>query len=84
MRAEPIRVLIADDNADFREGLAGMLASADDLEVVGQAEDGNEAIRRVAQLQPDVVLMDIKMPGQNGIEATRRIAAGSPTSASSC
>ncbi|HET7036865.1 MAG TPA: response regulator transcription factor [Thermomicrobiaceae bacterium] len=78
MLDEPIRVLVADDNAEFREGLVGLLASAGGLEVVGQARDGDEAVRLAARLQPDVILMDLKMPGLNGIEATRRITGASP------
>ena len=75
---EPTRVLTADDNASFREGLSALLLSAPDLEVVGEAGDGGEAVRLAAELQPDVVLMDLDMPGTNGIEATRRILDTSP------
>ena len=74
----PIRVLIADDNADFRDGLRGLLATAEDTEVVGEAANGDEVIRAAAGAQPDVVLMDLQMPGHNGIEATRRIVASRP------
>lgn len=66
-----IRVLIADDHAILREGLRAMLNYYDDVEVVGEAQDGNEAIAQVEALLPDVVLMDIAMPGMNGLEATR-------------
>jgi DNA-binding NarL/FixJ family response regulator len=75
---ERIRVLIADDHALFREGLHGLLDSVAETEVVGEATTGAEAIREAKALQPDVILMDIKMPGTNGIEATRQIVAASP------
>jgi DNA-binding NarL/FixJ family response regulator len=75
---ERIRVLIADDHALFREGLHGLLDSVAQTEVVGEATTGAEAIREAKALQPDVILMDIKMPGTNGIEATRQIVAASP------
>jgi DNA-binding NarL/FixJ family response regulator len=75
---EEIRVLIADDHPHFREGLHALLLSAPDLEVVGEAADGREAVSLAERLQPDVILMDLKMPGTNGIEATRRIVAHSP------
>lgn len=76
--AEPIRVLISDDHAFFREGMRGLLGSLPDTEVIGEAADGDEAILLARTLQPDVVLMDVKMPGLNGIEATRRIVHTSP------
>jgi DNA-binding NarL/FixJ family response regulator len=66
-----IRVLIVDDHAILREGLRAMLNYYDDVEIVGEAQDGNEAIAQVEALLPDVVLMDIAMPGMNGLEATR-------------
>jgi DNA-binding NarL/FixJ family response regulator len=68
-----IRVLIADDHFVVRDGLTVMLESSDEFEVVGQAEDGREAIQLTEQLQPDVVLLDIQMPKMDGIEATYRI-----------
>lgn len=75
---EPVRVLIADDHPHFRDGLHALLLSAPNIEVVGEAGDGEEAIRLAARLQPDVILMDLNMPGTGGIEATRRILHTSP------
>ena len=71
----PVRVLIADDHAVVREGLRAVLGSEPDMEVVGEAATGKEVLERAADLRPDVILMDIQMPGINGIEATRRIIA---------
>ena len=76
--SEPIGVLIADDHPLFRDGLAGLLRAAQDTELAGAATTGTEAVEMARQTQPDVVLMDLHMPGLNGIEATRRIVAGSP------
>jgi DNA-binding NarL/FixJ family response regulator len=73
-----IRVLIADDHAVVREGLRAVIGSEPDLEVVGEAATGKEAAERAAELRPDVVLMDIQMPGINGIEATRRLLDHDP------
>ncbi len=75
---DQIRVLIADDHALFREGLHGLLDSITDTLVVGEATTGAEVIAQARATQPDVILMDIKMPGINGIEATRQIVAASP------
>jgi NarL family two-component system response regulator LiaR len=68
-----IRVLICDDQAIARHGLQMILASAPDLHVAGQAEDGQEALDLIPRLEPDVVLMDLKMPRMNGVQATREI-----------
>lgn len=73
-----IRVLLADDHAILRDGLQSMLADAQDIEVVGQAADGLEAVGKARDLKPDVVVMDIAMPRLNGLEATRRITKASP------
>jgi DNA-binding NarL/FixJ family response regulator len=78
MILEQIRLLIADDHPNFRDGLKALLLSASDLEVIGEAADGEEAVSLAARLQPDVVLMDLNMPGVGGIEATRRILDTSP------
>jgi DNA-binding NarL/FixJ family response regulator len=70
-----VRVLIADDQALVRSGFRMIIEAREDLEVVGEAEDGDEAARLAAELEPDVVLMDVRMPGVDGIEATRRIVS---------
>jgi DNA-binding NarL/FixJ family response regulator len=75
----PVRVLVVDDHALFRHGLVSVLQAATDVEVVGEARDGMEAIEQAAALEPDVVLMDVRMPSVNGIEAARRIRVAQPT-----
>ncbi len=74
----PIRVLLVDDHALFRKGIASILAGERGFEVVGEAGDGREALERARDLMPDVILMDIFMPGVNGLEATRRIKEALP------
>ena len=76
--SSPVRVLVVDDHALFRHGLLEVLRPAPDLVVVGEARDGMEAIEQAAELQPDVVLMDVRMPSVNGIEAARRIRTAQP------
>ena len=75
---DKIRVLIADDQVITRSGLRALLSSADELEIVGEASDGEAAMAMAAKEQPDVILMDLRMPAVNGIEATRRIHRASP------
>ncbi len=73
-----IRVLVADDHPAYRRGLAPMLAEVDDLEVVGSADTGAVAVEMAGTLAPDVVLMNLRMPDLDGIEATRRITRPAP------
>lgn len=75
---ETIRLLLADDHPVYRDGLAALLRSVPGVEVVGTAGDGLEAVALAAELQPDVVVMDVQMPGLDGIGATRQITADSP------
>jgi len=74
-----ISVLLADDHVILRAGLRALLETYPDIEVIGEAGDGEEAIRKVRELRPDVVLMDVAMPGMNGLVATRYILEQSPT-----
>lgn len=73
-----IRILIADDQAITRSGLQSLLAAQENMQVIGEARNGEEVVALAESLQPDVVLMDMRMPGINGIEATRRIHRSSP------
>lgn len=78
--ADPIRVLLVDDHAVVREGLRNFLALQDGLEIVGEACDGAEAIEQAQRLEPDVILMDLVMPGLDGIGAMRQLRIGAPDS----
>ena len=75
---ERLRILVVDDHDQFREGLVALLAATDGVEVVGTASDGRAATTLALDLQPDVILMDLHMPGLNGVEATARIVQSSP------
>jgi DNA-binding NarL/FixJ family response regulator len=76
----PITLLIADDHSLFRRGLVSLFRTRTDFLVVGEAADGAEAVRKARQLKPDVILLDVRMPGLNGVEALRRIHCEEPTS----
>jgi DNA-binding NarL/FixJ family response regulator len=76
---DPLSVLVADDHPFFRDGLRSLLTSSPDTELIGEASTGEEAISLAAELQPDVILMDIQMPGMGGIKATRRIVEDNPS-----
>lgn len=73
-----IKLMIADDHRLFREGIKALLALTDDIEIVGEAEDGESTLKRCEELQPDIILMDINMPGLNGIRATEQILQKQP------
>ena len=73
-----IKLMIVDDHTLFREGMKALLAVTDDIEIVGEAEDGDSVVERSRQVQPDVILMDINMPGLNGIRATEQILERQP------
>jgi NarL family two-component system response regulator LiaR len=77
-RRDVIRVLVADDHAIVRKGICALLATEPDIEVVGEAKDGREAIAGAERLRPDVILMDLVMPSMDGLEAIRRIVASQP------
>ena len=79
-----IRILIADDQALVRAGFKMILDAEDDLDVVGEASDGAQAVTMAAELEPDVVLMDIRMPELDGIEATRRVIAEAASGRCAC
>ncbi len=76
-----VRIVLADDHPVVRGGLRALIGTIDGLEVVGEANDGGAAIREVQLLRPDVVLMDVRMPGLGGVEATRRIREATPETA---
>jgi DNA-binding NarL/FixJ family response regulator len=76
-----IRVLLADDHGVIRDGLGRLIAALDDIELIGTASDGREAVARATELEPDVVLMDLDMPGMDGIEATRQVLENRPRTA---
>jgi DNA-binding NarL/FixJ family response regulator len=77
--SEQIRIFIADDHPVVREGLTAMISGEDDFEVVGEATNGLEAVDKSLKIKPDVVLMDLRMPGLDGVEAIRQIAATDPS-----
>ena len=73
-----IRILVADDHVLIRDGICALLASEPDIEVLGFAEDGEETLAKATELQPDIVIMDVRMPKMNGVEATRLLKAAHP------
>ena len=80
-QAGPVRVLVVDDNALFRDGLVSLLRQIKEIEVIGAAGSGEEAVRRAPVLRPDVILMDVEMPGMGGVEATRQVLGAYPAAA---
>ena len=76
--SDPISVVVADDHPVFRHGMRALLDGVADVELIGEAADGDEAVAAALALEPDVVLMDLRMPGLNGIDATRKILAAAP------
>jgi DNA-binding NarL/FixJ family response regulator len=77
-KANPIRIMLVDDHPSFRQGIRSVLASYADIEVVGEAENGEEAVHSMPYVRPSAIVMDINMPKLNGIEATRTIKANYP------
>lgn len=78
MTTEPVRVLVVEDHPLFRKGVVSLIAAVPDMTVAGVAGSGEEAVARAAELRPDVVLMDLQLPGMSGIDATRVIVADAP------
>src|ERR671939_2019134 len=76
---QPLRLLLVDDHALFRDGLSSLLSYQDDFIVVGEAEDAESALDQARALDPDIVLMDIELPGEDGVSATRRLKLEMPT-----